>query len=123
MKNDNSTIVRFEPSPEVRAFIFQQIQDLEPMLENVGSLGVFIEKTEPTESSGEDKAETYSIRLVVAPGGTRIEATGESENIFEACIKAKGLMAERLSPFINATRQSAERDGLIHFYSVGGKVH
>ncbi len=43
--NEAKTMV-FEPSPEVKAFIFQQIQDLEPMLENFGSLGVFIEKTE-----------------------------------------------------------------------------
>ncbi|MCB0362022.1 MAG: hypothetical protein KDD35_04855 [Bdellovibrionales bacterium] len=121
---EKTSPLRFDPGPEVKAFIFQQIQDLEPMLENMGSLGVFIEKTQPEQGGGVAcESENYSIRLIVAPGGTRIEALGESNNIFEACIKAKDLMVQRLSPFINALRQSEERDGLVHYYAKGGRLH
>ncbi len=120
MKTQESRIKQYEPGPEVKAFIFQQIQSLEPMLGEVGSMGVFVEKIEKPEKPGIE-AETYAIRLVVAPGGARIEARGESDNIYDACIKAKDLMVQRLSPFVNAARQSAERDSLIRFFSGGGR--
>ncbi|MBK8204012.1 MAG: hypothetical protein IPK68_17435 [Bdellovibrionales bacterium] len=120
MKSQESKIKQYEPGPEVKAFIFQQIQSLEPMLGEVGSMGVFVEKIEKPEKPG-IKAEAYAIRLVVAPGGARIEARGESDNIYDACIKAKDLMVQRLSPFVNAARQSAERDSLIRFFSGGGR--
>lgn len=120
MEIQESKVKQYEPGLEVKAFIFQQIQSLEPMLGEVGSMGVFVEKIERPDKRG-TKAEVYAIRLVVAPGGARIEARGESDNIYDACIKAKDLMVQRLSPFVDAARQSAERDSLIRFYSGGGR--
>ncbi len=124
MSHSETKNLQFEPSPEVKAFIFQQIHDLEPMLENIGSMGVFIEKTEIQSLENQNRGkESYSIKMVIAPGGNRIEVRGESDNIYDACIKAKGLMAQVLSPLVNIMKQSSERDGLIHYYSVGGKLH
>ncbi|MCB0366858.1 MAG: hypothetical protein H6624_11530 [Bdellovibrionaceae bacterium] len=122
MKDSEQKILQYEPSPEVKAFIFQQIQDLEPFLEKVGGLGVFVEKTEKHQEGGQVE-ENFLIRLVVSPDGGRIEVQGESPNIFEACIKAKSSLVSRLSPLVNALSATAGRDELVEYFSQGGQVH
>ena len=117
------THLQFEPSPEVKAFIFQQIQDLEPLLHEAGTLGVFIEKTEHREPNGSID-EKFLIRLVVSSEGTKFEARGESANIFEACLEAKTSLKKNLAPFLNAVLTNADREELVNYYTHGGRqVH
>lgn len=112
----------YEPSAEVKAFIFQQIQDLEPFLDTVGGLGVFVEKTEHPQDDG-GILESFRIRLVVSPKGNRIEVAGESPNIYEACIKAKDSLVSRLVPLVNVLSASAARDELVAYFARGGQLH
>ena len=111
-----------EATPEVKAFISQQIQELEPYMSHLGGLGIFVEK-KVIQNSDQNFSEKYLIRLVITPGGERIEVRGFSESIFEACIEARQKLLEVVQPVLNSLLPSAERETLVKFYSSGGQIH
>ncbi len=112
IQNNKPAVLQYQPGPEVKAFIFKQIQDLEPFLKKTGSLGIFVEKHE-RQHKDEGSISTFHIRLVASIEDVTIESNGESSNIYEACIQSKRDLQNQLAPFLNATSEGPDRDNLI----------
>lgn len=89
----------FEPENEVKAFIYQQVQDLEALIQGVGSLAVLVEK-ESSKDKPDD--ESFAVTFVVAPESLNLQIRSESKDIFEATRTAKEAVRSKLNSFLNA---------------------
>lgn len=89
----------FEPENEVKAFIYQQVQDLEALIQGVGSLAVLVEKEMRV---GQPNGEKYAVTFVVAPESLNLQIRSESRDIFEATRIAKEAVRSKLNSFLNA---------------------
>ncbi len=83
----------YSPNSEERAFLYQEVSHLEPLIKHLGSLSVVV------EDGGTDG---FRVTFVVAPEsvGLKIQATGP--DLFEAAIAAKDEAARQLNQVVNA---------------------
>lgn len=83
----------YNPSREERAFLYQEAQDLEPLMKDLGSLSVMVEETDKKR---------FRVTFVVAPEsvGMRVQAT--DSNLFDAAMAAKEEAARQLNAIVNA---------------------
>lgn len=104
-QSDNAlNIMPFEPTLEERAFLYQQVQELEPIASQFGSLSVLVEQSYPQEDP-EDIS--YAVTFVVAPESMNFKVTGSGKNLFETCIVAKQETQARLNQLINQVPDQA----------------
>ena len=103
MQNKNNEAYQaFEPENEVKAFIYQQVQDLELMMKDLGSLAVYIEKEEEAlVANGKKLNEKFAVTFVLAPESVNLQIRSESEDIFEACRAGKEEAQRKLNSIIN----------------------
>ncbi len=97
--NGDSQYRRFEPESDVKAFIYQQVQDLEPFTKDLGSLAVVVEKEEIV---GVSRQERFAVTILVAPESFNLKVRYESNDIFEACRLAKEAARRKLNSVLNA---------------------
>ncbi len=102
--NNNSTVLPFEPSGEERAFLYQQVQDLEPIASQFGSITVLVEQSYPEENPDDL---TYEVTFVVAPESMEFRVAARGQNLFETCIAAKDETRARLNQLINQVPDQA----------------
>jgi len=90
----------YNPNREERAFLYQEAQDLEPLMKDLGSLTVMVEQVEPQNST--KNKNRYRVTFVVAPEsvGMRVQAT--DSNLFDAAIAAKAEALRQLNAIVNA---------------------
>jgi hypothetical protein len=99
MENKNNDVFQaFEPENEVKAFIYQQVQDLESLMKDLGSLAVYIEKE---DGQGESPYEKFAVTYVLAPESVNLQIRSESSDIFEACRAGKEEAQRKLNSLIN----------------------
>ena len=91
---------------ELNAFIYQQINEFESVLETLGGLSVNIEEIKSEES----KETQYHVQFLTGPTELQISGDGLSENIYEACIDAKDSLKKKLHKIMNTAPQLFERD-------------
>jgi hypothetical protein len=102
----------YNPNREERAFLYQEAQDLEPLIRNFGSLSVLVEEMQNKKT----KNVRYRVTFMVAPEsvGMRVQATDKS--LFEATIAAKDEALRQLSAIVNslpALASNEEQSGKI----------
>lgn len=93
-----NAMMPFEPTVEEKAFLYQQVQSLEALASQFGSMTVLVEEAHPADNP-EDK--TYGVTFVVAPESMEFRVRGEGKNLFETCMVAKNETQERLNRLIN----------------------
>jgi hypothetical protein len=101
---NNPTILPFEPNGEERAFLYQQVQDLESIASQFGSLSVLVEQSYPQD---QPENVTYAVTFVVAPENMEFKVRGEGKNLFETCMVAKNETKAKLSELINQVPDQA----------------
>lgn len=89
----------YNPSREERAFLYQEAQDLEPLMKDLGSLTVMVEQVVPKKQNARDR---YRVTFVVAPESVGMKVQATDSNIFEAAIAAKGEALRQLNAILNA---------------------
>lgn len=100
-KLSNEVFQPFEPENEVKAFIYQQVQDLERFTKDFGSLAVYVEKENGLEGQEKQPYEKFAVTFVLAPESVNLQIRAESNDIYEACRIGKEEAQKRLSSIIN----------------------
>lgn len=95
----------YNPSLEERAFLYQEAQDLAPLVKELGSLSVLVEQ-EP--KSG------FRVTFLVAPESMGLQIHAENDNLFEATIAAKEEAQRQLNMLINALNGIQATAHLLH---------
>jgi hypothetical protein len=91
----------YNPNREERAFLYQEAQDLEPLIRELGSLSVMVEEVASRRHTKNENLR-YRVTFMVAPEsvGMRVQAT--DANLFEATIAAKEETLRQLNAIVNS---------------------
>ncbi len=89
------TFSPFEPDVETKAFLYQQVVDVQRVLQGQGSLAILCEKQEQT-SGGDLYAVTFTTPEVL-----NFTSRAEGDSLIEASIKAKEAFMSKLHLIIN----------------------
>lgn len=97
-----------ENDPELKAYIYQHLVDLQPYLAPESQVAVLVGQ----EADEEGKSE-HALTLVATLGDYRLEAEGQDEDIYEAFMVAKRKMLQQLEEWYTASIDTSERDNEI----------
>lgn len=88
----------YTPNIEERAFLYQEAHDLEPLVRNLGTLSVMVEK----------QKRDYRVTFMVAPEsmGMRVEAM--AADLYSATIAAKDVAIRQLNSLVNSMPRQHE---------------
>lgn len=99
----------FEPDKETKAFIYQQVHDLESQIKDLGDITVLIEKKEEKEvSTGDLLAVTFAVTFTIDPDGMNLKVRANGEDVISACLLAKDELNKKLNK-IRTFSSSEER--------------
>ncbi len=90
----------YNPNKEERAFLYQEAQELEPLVKDLGSLTVMVEEDVANESTR--KKSKFRVTFVVAPESVAMRVQATDSNLIEATIAAKEEVARQLNAIVNA---------------------
>lgn len=90
----------YNPNPEERAFLYQEAQDLELLMKDLGSLTVMVEEIHP--KNGKLAANRFRVTFVVAPESVGMKVQATDTNIYEATIAAKSETQRQLNAIVNS---------------------
>lgn len=97
-----------ENDPELKAYIYQHLVDLQPYLAPESQVAVLV--GQDTDEEGDPE---HSLTLVATLGDYRLEAEGQDEDIYEAFLSAKRKMLQQLEDWYVASIDTSERDNEI----------
>ena len=100
----------YNPNLEERAFIYQEAQDLAPLVKDIGSLSIVVEEN----PAAEQKPARYRVTFVVAPETMGLKIHAETDNIFSATIAAKEEAHRQLNALVNALDTPTPTVGILH---------
>lgn len=101
----------YNPSREERAFLYQEAQDLEPLMKDLGSLTVMVEEVNPSDASKKRKNK-YRVTFVVAPESVAMRVQATDANLFEAAMAAKEETLRQLNAIVNSMPREWRADDL-----------
>ena len=87
----------YNPNREERAFLYQEAQDLEALMKDLGSLTVMVEEVAPSSAKNR-----FRVTFVVAPESVAMRVQATDKNLFEAAMAAKEEAARQLNAIVNA---------------------
>jgi hypothetical protein len=93
----------YTPNREERAFLYQEAQDLEALMKDLGSLSVMVEET--ALKKGRDRAK-FRVTFVLAPESVGMKVQATDKNIFDATIAAKEEAQRQLNAIVNSMPRS-----------------
>src|SRR5665213_1065963 len=97
----------YSPSREERAFLYQEAQDLEALMKDLGSLSVMVE--EYAVKKGRDKSR-FRVTFVLAPESVGMKVQAVDGNIFDAAIAAKEAAQRQLNAIVNSMPRTVKLD-------------
>ena len=102
----------YEMDPELKAYIYQHLMDLQPYLVNNAQIAVLVQR--PTqldkESLSAEHEPEYLVTLTATLDEGKMEAEGYDDDIYQAFIKAKDQMIHHLAEVQNLMMDPAERE-------------
>lgn len=98
-----------ENDPELKAYIYQHLVDLQPFLAPESQIAVMIGKNERDDGS----ANEHALTLVATLGDFSLEAEGQDEDVYQAFILAKRKMLTQLEDWYASSVDTNERDNEI----------
>jgi ribosome-associated translation inhibitor RaiA len=108
----NGSKISAENDPELKAFIYQHLVDLQPYLAAESQIAVLVQ-AEPEFEPEDGMPREESLTLVATLGDYRLEAEGQAENLYEAFLDAKRKMLTQLEEWYLSAIDSSERDNEI----------
>lgn len=88
----------YSPNREERAFLYQEAQDLEALMKELGSLSVMVEET----VSKKRHISRFRVTFVLAPESVGMTVQATDKNIFDATIAAKEEAQRQLNAIVNS---------------------
>ncbi|HWU43994.1 MAG TPA: HPF/RaiA family ribosome-associated protein [Bdellovibrio sp.] len=101
----NPTIQLIEQNPDVKSFIYQQIAEFDNFVTPQTMVSVVARdpkklaiqyETDGIEFSQDELKKLYRIAIVLNESGTKVEAEGVSEDIYQAITLAKDSLLQKL---------------------------
>ena len=117
-----NTLNLIETDPEVKSFIYQQINEFAPYV-TPETLVLVLARDPLAQTEKEVSADNYRIAIVLKEDDASIEAEAYSPNIFDAIRLAKESMLSRLSEIQNKVENSKERLNAIKDAGNNSQVH
>lgn len=117
-----NTLNLIETDPEVKSFIYQQINEFAPYV-TPETLVLVLARDPLAQEEKEVSADNYRIAIVLKEDDASIEAEAYSPNIFDAIRLAKESMLSRLSEIQNKVENSQERLNAIKDAGNNSQVH
>jgi ribosome-associated translation inhibitor RaiA len=103
--NEEMAMRVYNPSLEERAFLYQEAQDLAPLVKELGSLSILVE---------EEAKSGYRVTFLVAPESMGLQIHAENDNLFAATIAAKEEAQRQLNALINALNGTQATAQVLH---------
>lgn len=100
----------YNPNAEERAFLYQEAQDLEPLMKDLGSLSVMVEEIQPKK--GKVATNRFRVTFVVAPESVGMKVQATDTNIYEATMAAKFEAQRQLNAIVNSLPREWNSDGV-----------
>jgi hypothetical protein len=88
----------YNPNREERAFLYQEAQDLEALMKDLGSLSVMVEEG----GAGKRPSPRYRVTFVVAPETVGMKVQATDSNLLDATIAAKTEAQKQLNAIVNS---------------------
>lgn len=104
----------YNPNLEERAFLYQEAQDLAPLVKDLGSLSIMVEQTLGKEDEPAQSENRYRVTFVVAPESVGMEIQAEEEDLFSATIAAKEEAQRQLNALVNALDPQTAVPSILH---------
>ena len=117
-----NTLNLIETDPEVKSFIYKQINEFAPYV-TPETLVLVLARDPLAQQEVEVSADNYRIAIVLKEDDASIEAEAYSPNIFDAIRLAKESMLSRLSEIQNKVENSQERLNAIKDAGNNSQVH
>ncbi len=117
-----NTLNLIETDPEVKSFIYQQINEFAPYV-TPETLVMVLARDPLAQTEKEVSADNYRIAIVLKEDDASIEAEAYSPNIFDAIRLAKESMLSRLSEIQNKVENSQDRLNAIKDAGSNSQVH
>lgn len=95
-----------ENDPELKAFIYQHLVELQPFLAPESQISVLVGQNLGVDGGVSE----HALTLVATLGEYRLEAEGQNEDVYEAFILAKRRMLVQLEDWFAASVDTNERD-------------
>ena len=100
-----------DPTPEERAFIYQQIQEMNEFAPGLEGLVVTVEE----KAKSKEKPKRFAVTLVLGPKDLGLQLRAEADDIFTALSVVKYEAKESLSNLIAAgTGHRGAKDRVLH---------
>lgn len=96
----------YNPSLEERAFLYQEAQDLAPLVKDIGSLSILVEE--------QDTQSGFRVTFLVAPESMGLQIHAENDNLFAATIAAKEEAQRQLNALVNALNGAPNGAHVLH---------
>lgn len=121
-----------ESNSDVKAYIYQLIQDFEPYVTEESSIIVLAKdatkigpklEAEGVEFDLKDLKNKHRIAIVIKESGTKIEAEGIHEDIYEAINIAKDTLLKQLWAIHDTVVSTSERNSMIDQYIQNQQLH
>lgn len=111
--NSDNSQTGAENDPELKAFIYQHLVDLQPYLSPESQIAVLLPQSEFATFGDEDEETEESLSLVATLDEYRLEAHGHGEDLYDAFLDAKKKMLEQLEEWFLSSVDSSERENEI----------
>jgi hypothetical protein len=98
----------YTPNREERAFLYQEAQDLEALMKDLGSLSVMVEETGPKPHRDHSR---FRVTFVLAPESVGMRVRATDANLFDATIAAKEEAQRQLNAIVNSLPRTAQGKG------------
>lgn len=91
----------YSPNIEERAFLYQEVQVIEPMIKDMGTMTIMVEEAEHKEDKKKLDAK-FRVTMMLLPESMKMEIKTESSNLYDAVIAAREEAVRKLSAVLNA---------------------
>jgi hypothetical protein len=108
----------YSPNREERAFLYQEAQDLEDLMKDLGSLSVMVEEAKRGRS-----ATKFRVTFVLAPESVGMTVAADGGDLYEATIAAREEAQRQLNAIVNSLPRNFKEAGGIEAPRLGEFLH
>ena len=114
MEENNANLIiegqYLENHPEIRAYIYQQLNDLAPFMLPETQTGIMIHKVKEEKTSEQPG---YVVKVFLQTGESQIAAHGEQDDLYEAIADAKTKLLSQMLEIQDEVVSAGDREAEI----------
>ncbi|NQZ01457.1 MAG: hypothetical protein HRT45_12405 [Bdellovibrionales bacterium] len=114
----------FEPDKDTKAFIYQQVHELEQEMKNLGDVTVLVEKLEERDENSDELISTrFAVTFVVDPQNMNLVVQADHDDVITACIAAKSKLKAKLQKIVRFSQGEERAKAIDAVTSSNGYLH